>query len=328
MIEPPRPGFTGVVWNAREPERLTRELSTGPGAIPMAEAGVAWTKLAAAFGTAVLEYQQIVAALGTAWDSDTSRAVLDKISLLREWLTEAAKAAAENALRAEKQAAAYQLARLTMPNSVDIAAIQEAQRALERISAMLGAPIRAVAAHTDAEDDLAKAAAARVMQSYEASTEPLATPWPHEQPPTIAPGDALAAEQATAQAAESTQSALTAGMPGVAMPGMLGPVAFVRPLGSYRPQMVAQSVETTETIVPQPVTTATAATAAAGTPFAPVGALGSAAGATQDEEYQTRAAVVEMDTFGQELGVVSAPAVLGAPEPAAPSGPVAAGGGS
>lgn len=323
MIEPPQPGFTNVVWEAREPERLTRELSTGPGAIPMAEAGATWARLAAGFGAAVVEYEQVVAALGGAWESDTSRSVVDKISRLRDWLIEAAKAAGENAIRAEKQAAAYQLARLTMPNALDIAAIQEAQRALEQIGVALGAPIKAVAAQTDAQDDLAKAAASRVMRSYEMATEPLANPWPHEQPPVIASAAALEAEQASAIETQSASATMAAGLPGVGLPGLSALMSAPRPLSAYRGTAVQAAPEVTETVVPQPVPAVNPA-ASAGLPFAPLSALGAPGVGQGEEEHTPRAGLIESDAIGQDLGIVSAPAVLGAVDSAAPAAPVSA----
>ncbi|MGY2063242.1 PPE domain-containing protein, partial [Nocardia gipuzkoensis] len=63
MIEPPRTGFTGVVWEAREAGKLAQDLTTGAGPVPMAEAGAAWTRLAAGFGAAAVEYEVILTQL-------------------------------------------------------------------------------------------------------------------------------------------------------------------------------------------------------------------------------------------------------------------------
>ncbi|MFG1794387.1 PPE domain-containing protein [Nocardia sp. NPDC049149] len=329
MIEPPQPGFTGVVWEAREPDRLTRELSTGPGAIPMAEAGATWAKLAAGFGSAVVEYDLIIASLHGAWESSTSSAVLDRISKLRDWLTDSARAAGENAAHAEKQAAAFQLAQLTMPNALDIAAIKQAQHALEAVSGALGAPIKAVAAQTDAEADLAKAAASRVMRTYEAATEPLAAPWQHEQPPVIASPAALEAEQpGTAQAANSATmpaSASGMGLSGFGLPGPIGPISVPRPLTTYQAPMAAQTAQVAETVAPQPIPTTTPVSSS----MLPPGAIGPSAMGAQDEEYESaRAGVAPTAEFDPDLGIVSAPSVLGAPEPQASTGRAATGGGA
>ncbi|RJO72101.1 PPE domain-containing protein [Nocardia panacis] len=322
MIEPPQPGFTGVVWEAREPDRMTRELALGPGVAPMAEAGVTWAKLAAAFGTAVLDYDRIVASLHGAWESGSSGEVLHRVSKLREWLTDAAAAAAQNAVHAEKQAAAYQLARLTMPSELDVAAIKQAQQALEAMTAGLGAPIKAIAAQADSDADVAKAAASRIMRTYEAATEPLAVPWQQEQPPVIASGEPLAAEQAGAQAAVRPTATVPAGMSGgVLLTGLrgVGGVAAQRKLGAYRAPVAAEAVAAEEALAAHPIpelTPTTAATSASGAPMAPLGAA--AAAGQQEQTYQSRAAA-SGDAIGADLGIVSAPAVLGAAETAAPT---------
>lgn len=317
MIEPPHPGFTGVVWEALEPDRMARELTTGPGALPLAEAGAAWAKLAAGLGGAVVEYEQIVATLRGAWQSSTSRDVLDRITSLRDWLTESATAAGDNALKAEKQAAAYELARLTMPNTMDIAAIQEIQRLLQLIGSMLGAPIHAVAAQTDTDSDAAKAAASRVMRSYEASTEPLALPWEHREPPVLAAPAALEAEQANTTLSASGSASARAVMPGMVAPVFHGLGAIPRAKTAYQAPVYAQTAagETLQESVapqPQPVPAHTASSM----PMMP-GAMAPGVSA-QEEEYQPYAGVAEAtDALGPELGMVAAPAVLGAPEPAA-----------
>ncbi|MFE9326911.1 PPE domain-containing protein [Nocardia sp. NPDC052278] len=318
MIEPPQPGFTGVVWGAREPDRLARELSTGPGAAPMAEAGAAWTRLAAGFGTAVAEYELIVASMRGAWQSTTSGPVLDRISRLRDWLADAATAAGNNAVRAETQAAAYELARLTMPHTAEIEAIQAVQRMLESIGGALGAPIKAVAAQADTDADMAKAAAARVMQTYEAVTEPLATPWIQQDPPVIASPAALAAEETSAPTAAAT-SAMPAITPGMFMPGGIGAVPTLTKSQPYRAPVFTEAPAPVEVTTPQPVPTSTASSSAL--PMVP-GAT-AAGGGAEEEEYAPRAAAVTGDAIGADLGIAAAPAVLGAPEAPAVTGQTA-----
>ncbi|WP_327095471.1 PPE family protein [Nocardia vinacea] len=324
MIEPPQPGFTGVVWGAREPDRLARELSTGPGAVPMAEAGAAWTRLAAGFDTAVVEYELIVASMRGAWQSTTSGPVLDRIARLRDWLADAATSAGNNAVRAETHAAAYELARLTMPHTAEIQAIQAVQRMLESIGGALGAPIKAVAAQADTDADMAKAAAARVMQTYEAATEPLATPWIQQEPPVIASPAALAAEEASAPVAAATSAmpGLPAITPGMFMPGGIGTISTPAKLQPYRAPVFTEAPAPVEVTTPQPVPTSAASSSAL--PMAP-GAMAAGTGA-EEEEYAPRAAAVTGDAIGADLGIAAAPAVLGAPEAPAATGQTASGG--
>ncbi|MQY19553.1 PPE domain-containing protein [Nocardia macrotermitis] len=313
MIEPPQPGFTGVVWEARESDRLARDLDTGPGPIPMAEAGAAWARLAASFGTAAAEFEAVLVSLRGAWQSATSTGVHDSVSVLRDWLAGAAQAAAGNALKAEQHAAANELARLTMPNMIDIKAILEAQQMLQQIGISLGAPIQAIAAITDTNSDLAKATASRVMRVYEAATEPLATPWVQEHPPEMSSGAALASEQAAAQ---TPKPAAPEGVP--VLPTNFDPAAFAAlatpPIKTaYRAPRMVQSTTEAETaeVVPASSTGSASPIPASGIPAAVAPAA--AAAALHNEEHRAGIAVEGADTMDVENGIVSAPAVLGGP---------------
>ncbi|WP_280299555.1 PPE domain-containing protein [Nocardia neocaledoniensis] len=314
MIEPPQPGFTGVVWEAREPDKLATDLTTGAGPMPMADAAAAWTRLAAAFGAAVLDYEQVLQTLRGSWKSGSSEQVWERISTLREWLIETAAAATANAARLQAQVMAYEVAALAMPNTADIAAITAMQQALEQVGTALGAPIKAIAAQTDAEADVAKAVASRVMRSYEAATEPLATPWLHAPPPSIAPETALAGEQSGQNAATPTPGA--AAMPGLgaiglgALPSMPAPVQT-----AYRAPVFVQSATTVGATTAQPTPVATPAGQAA--PLVP-GAM--APGAQDSAARFPRAGIAyeESDQLVAEGEIQAAPAVLGVAERTAP----------
>ncbi|MFI9633231.1 PPE domain-containing protein [Nocardia sp. NPDC051929] len=316
MIEPPQPGFTGVVWTARPPERLARELTTGPGAVPMAEAVAAWSRLAASFGAAVVEYEKVLADVRGAWQSGRSDEVLQQITTLRDWLVDAAAAAAANAARFQAQVAAYEIARLAMPNTADLETLQQVQRMLESVTGMLGTPIRAIAADTDAEQDAARAMASRVMRNYEMATEPLALPWQHQQPPVVAPEQALAAEQAAGSAEAANSATMPRGAASIgAMPIGTVPIpAMPRVPTAYQAPVYAQSAATAE-VVPR----AAPATVNAGGQPAPLvpGALGQA-GLAQDAARFPRAGLPTetSDQIGFEGGIQAAPAVLGGAEPA------------
>ncbi|MGW5450569.1 PPE domain-containing protein [Nocardia sp. NPDC003979] len=307
MIEPPQPGFTGVVWSARPPEQLARDLTTGAGSVPMAEAIGAWTQLAASFGAAVLEYEKVLADLRGAWQSGRSDEVVQRVTALREWLLETSTAAAANAAKFQAQVAAYEVARLAMPDTADIEAIQQVQRTLESVSGMLGAPIKAVAADTDAEHDVAKAVASRVMENYEKATEPLASAWQHQDPPPIAPATALAAERAAVPPQPTvTHPGAVPGFGGI--PGMPVLQSVPRTLTSYNAPVYAQSASSAEvTARPNPVVTPAAGTQAA--PIAP-GPVGTAA--AQDTARFPRASLPEhTEEFSLDGEIRAAPAVLG-----------------
>ncbi|MEV6062054.1 PPE domain-containing protein [Nocardia asteroides] len=313
MIEPPQPGFTGVVWEAREPQKLATDLTTGAGPLPMADAAAAWTRLAAAFGAAVLDYEQVLQTLRGSWTSGRSEQVWERISTLREWLLETAAAATANAARLQAQVLAYEVAALAMPNTADIAAITAMQQALEQVGTALGAPIKAIAAQTDAESDVAKAVASRVMRSYEAATEPLATPWLHAPPPPIAPETALAGERSAKAETPGTPGAFTPGFGAIglgALPSLPAPVQT-----AYRAPVFVQSTATVSTPQATPVATPTGQAA----PLVP-GAMAPGAGGQDSTARFPRAGLAyeESDQLVAEGEIQAAPAVLGVAERAAP----------
>lgn len=313
MIEPPQPGFTGVVWEAREPQKLATDLTTGAGPLPMADAAAAWTRLAAAFGAAVLDYEQVLQTLRGSWTSGRSEQVWERISTLREWLLETAAAATANAARLQAQVLAYEVAALAMPNTADIAAITAMQQALEQVGTALGAPIKAIAAQTDAESDVAKAVASRVMRSYEAATEPLATPWLHAPPPPIAPEAALAGERSAKTETPGTPGAVAPGIGAIglgALPSLPAPVQT-----AYRAPVFVQSTATVSTPQATPVATPTGQAA----PLVP-GAMAPGAGGQDSAARFPRAGLAyeESDQLVAEGEIQAAPAVLGVAERAAP----------
>lgn len=316
----PQPGFTGVVWEAREPQQLAQDLTTGPGSVPMAEAAAAWSRLATGFGAAVVEYEQVLAALRGAWQSGRSDAVIERVAALWDWLAEAAGAAAQNAARMQAQVAAYEIARLAMPNTADIETIQQVQRMLESIGGMLGAPVRAVAADTDTEADVAKAVASRVMRNYESATEPLATPWQHEEPPAVAPDKALVAEQAARQA---PMPSVAGALPGMVPMGRMSipsmPTAVPRVRTAYPAPVYSQSGASSE-LTAQPVPVSTANGSSEAVPMSPAGAPGGAAGGAQDVPRFPRARLAGEAGDRLDGEIQAAPAVLGSAEPAAVRG--------
>jgi PPE-repeat protein len=253
MIEPPARGFTGVVWEARPAEKLAKDLATGTGTAPLADAAAAWTRLGTQFGSALVDYDHILTTLRQAWRSDHSTSSLERIAVLRQWLQDAAVAAAANAARTADHIVAYEVAGLAMPHPDEVAALAEAQRVIAQLGAALGAPMIAAADDAEQQQTLAKAHAARVMRTYETATEPLAAPWAQEPPPVVVPDSALRAEQATHT---DTPTATVPRPVATGFPRMPA-IPVVRELSSYRATSVAQAGT-----VPQYSPTATATTPA------------------------------------------------------------------
>ncbi|WP_067695640.1 PPE domain-containing protein [Nocardia jejuensis] len=317
MLEPTTPGFTDVVWDARQPEQLARDLVTGAGAIPAAEAGVAWGRLSAGFAAAAIEYERILENLGTAWESKNSSAFIERIRALRDWFTSSAAAAASNALQAESHAAAYELARLAMPDAGDVEKIRDLQRTLEQLGTALGAPILSKAAGVDADADAAKAVAARVMRTYEAATEPLSTPWEAQAPPPITEGMATSVVETAAPATEEAVPApgSLGGMSGFP----IGPISIAPIKTEFRVSGNPQVTTTTEKVVAQPVTVQTSGSV----PMAPAAMAGSN---QSEEEHVPAAGLAGASPSDEELGLNSgmqvAPAVLGGIDASAQRAPV------
>ncbi|WP_431953542.1 PPE domain-containing protein [Nocardia lijiangensis] len=305
MVEPPVPGFTGVVWEARPTEQLARDLTTGRGAVPMADAASAWARLAASFGGAVAEYDQIIRAIDDAWRSEASGPVVERITKLREWLVDAASAAGQNAARAGVQVTAYEVARLTMPHIAEIAALEAAKKSVEQIGAGLGAPLVGAAAEIDAEQDTTKATAARVMRGYESATSPLATAWQQAHPPVIASSAALEAEQAATQS--SAAAPPRPGMVPASFAGRMARVAMPRAPHAYRAPVIAQAAPE-PTVVPGQ---SSAAAESASSRMMPTGMAPASAMAEAQSTVRAAAAARLGEGLEIEAGIDAAPAVLG-----------------
>ncbi|WP_040794559.1 PPE family protein [Nocardia higoensis] len=318
MIEPPAPGFTGVVWEARPTDRLARELTSGPGSVHLVEAATAWTGLAASFGAAVADYDRIIAGIRAHWRSETSDQVVERLSTMRDWLVDTAAAAGRNAQHTAALATAYEVARLAMPHTADIAALEQTLRMIQAVGASLGGALVGVAAEIDSDQDAAKATAARVMRTYEAATEPLARPWQQSAPPPLATAEALEAEQAAAGPRTTSvrlSSSVPAGMP------VLPQFAVPRTLSGARVHTVGQVVTRPEVV---PTVAATAPSATGVGQALPPAALAGAGSAAQGEEEHTPRAGAADSTAGAgpelEAGLAAAPSVLGGVETTRPAG--------
>ncbi|GAB85225.1 PPE domain-containing protein [Gordonia rubripertincta] len=253
-------GFTGVNWDARTSEQLAADLGAGPGPAPLVEAGAAWATLATEIGEAGIEYAAVLGRLGVHWQSAHTSAAFEKLTRLAPWFAETAAEAAENAVRAEAQAAATTVARLTMPNLAEVEVVEKFHEIATTATAV--APIIAGAA-AEAERAMVqqRMRATRVMQTYENATEPVGKPWASSRrAPDLVSGKALASEEAAAARAAApptvtppvapAMSPMIGGMPGVYAP----PAEKLR----FAPTVVAgagSSAATPVSAPPSPTTT-------------------------------------------------------------------------
>lgn len=303
MVEPPEVGFTGVVWEARPADRLARELTTGPGSVPMAEAATAWGRLAAVFTAATADYDRIVAVVDDHWRSPVSSQTVERIGRMRHWLAQTAAAATQTASQTGAQATAYEIAQLAMPHAAEVAALAQARQSMEQVGAALGAPLLGGASQISTDADAAQMTAVRVMRSYEAAAQPLAQPWEHEPPPQL-----VAPAEASSQAADAQEAAMLA----AGLPGSLPRIDL--PLTQARVQPLVEATQETDevSVVEQAQGNVVAHTASGN--MTPAAMPGSAMGA-QAEEERAGAAAAPVGEIDLDVSVSSAPPVLGAAVP-------------
>ncbi|WP_216901209.1 PPE domain-containing protein [Nocardia alni] len=179
VVEPPVAGFTGVIWAARTPARLVRDIANGPGPAATADAVLAWRALATGIGAAAADFGRIIDDLGGMWLSRNSDAVLPRLRVLRDWLADAAATAAGTADAAEYQGVSQRVAFLGMANIVDEDALPTT------FDIGLGGPLLGAAAELECRLAAAGARATRVMQVYEAAGTPLVEMPQQASPPAV-----------------------------------------------------------------------------------------------------------------------------------------------
>lgn len=284
-------GFTGVVWDARSTERLSTELGDGAGAGPLTQAGLSWAHLAAEMSSAAAEYSSILVALGVHWDSSHTSATFEKLTRLAGWFAEAAATAGRNAVRAETQAAAVTVARLTMPDLVEVDIAEKAMQTATTLGVIAPALVGA-AAHAERALHDQRMRAARVMDTYESATEPAARPWKDGAPaPNLVSAAPLGAERAAHEAATRAAARPTPPIPPVPAPtpagGISSAVAAAPEKTRYAPTIVAAGS-------PQAATSAPVASAGAGagTPSGPMAPM-APHGATAADRVVARGPVAD-----------------------------------
>jgi PPE-repeat protein len=329
MVEPPKPGFTGTVWEAVPPEQLVQEVTTGPGAAPMAGAGLAYSGLAAELSEAATEYRAILSVLGDAWGSSTSADGLNQLAGLTEWLDRITASAHANAAIATRQAAAYEIARTTLPHLVEVAETARAAEDLMRNS-LLGAPLAGLLDIAEQELDDIRQQAARVMQAYESASERLAHPWQQDHAPEVSAGANFVAEQSPSTPADAPSSGATQSTPQLqhAMPDLpqldlsaLQPAPMVPtvPVGGEALAMPALPLPGTVPAVPMPAPAQVVQphpVSAAPPMVAPASAIAAPAPALAPRAVPADAGATA-ETIMVNAGFATAPAVLGGTAPAA-----------
>lgn len=323
-------GFTGVVWDARTTEQLVSDLGAGAGPAPLAEAGLAWGRVASELASAATEYGTILATLGVHWESVHTSESFETLSRLVPWFADAAAAAGRNAARAEAQSAAVTVARMTMPNLAEVDLAEEAMRTAATVAAIAPALVGA-AAHAERALHDQRLPAAQVMHNYESASESAATPWVGAAPaPNLVSGQPLAGERAAREAmARSAASphpqppspvpAATAAV-GLPMAGMVMPSPEKT---SYAPTILAGGgpAATTASAAPAAQPTHAAPGGPVAPPMAPHGA-GAAdrlvarapSGPEPGDQAAAADSVVEHPSTWAEVAIADTPAIQHVPD--------------
>lgn len=318
-------GFTGVDWDARTSQQLATDLGHGPGPAPLVDAGLAWAQLSAELGEAALEYGAVLARLGVHWRSSHSHAALEKLTALAPWLGRAAAEAAENAGRAEAQAAAVAVARLTMPNLAEIDFVDD-MREMATAATTVVPIIAGATAQLERAVHEQRMRAARVMQAYETASEQVAQPWAGVAPaPGLVSDGPLNAEQAAerraAQGAHTSDHARPAPHSAAPMGGYV-PVAYEKQ--KYAHTTLAGGRPTVAPVTPT-VSPAATTTSAMPPVVPPATAMGSGdrvvvRAADHSEGSGTHSAASESDTplTWSEVALADRPVVAGTAGPVDP----------
>jgi hypothetical protein len=330
MVEPQHPGFTGAVWDAVPPEQLAHELTTGPGAAPVAETGLAYSGLSAGLGGAAAEFRSILSVIGDAWGSKSSEDGIAQMRGLADWFDEIATAARQNAETAAHQATSCEIAQVAMPHVAEVTqAVRTAQAMLH--GSVLGAPLAGLLDTAEQQLDDMREQAAQVMRTYEAASEKMAHVWQQQHAPDVSDGANLLTEQSPgrsdgqpqgppANAASVEQPALQLPMPQVDLSSLnVTPTVPVGVDSMLMPPVTpAMTTMTPMTAIAQPMTAVQPMTAAGPPPPmaspAPMTATApTTTAATNTEPPTARAADAGGlgDQIAIDAGFATTPAVLG-----------------
>ncbi|MGU3292777.1 PPE domain-containing protein [Williamsia sp. M5A3_1d] len=305
-------GFTGVRWETRQAERLSRDLSAGAGPKPLFEAGLAWSAVATSLSELEKEIVHLRKSVVEGWSGDSLAGVLAALDSLHAWVRDTGDMATRTAQAAERQAIAHTVAVAAMPDAAVIEGVAQIEAAIKMVAAPPSALISGSLARLDDQAVSMKAQASRVMESYEQATTPVSKPTVPPHAPSNAAKQHLARqsrEEAEAKLAAANGSALMA-----AQAAMLG--AMTRPTGTLRAsdQYVTQTRRAqtvVEVTAAQEAATAerttVASTAAGSTPFVP------AAGASASGSQGTSSPVVASTNYDSVQDVVPATSATAAP---------------
>lgn len=191
-------GVTGVVWLPRTATGNSMTLLAGAGAAPVAAAASAWGSVAAAYSDAAITVSRVMAVLAAGWEGDAANAAQARLGAFLAWTQSTSAKATHIGGLAAGEASAYTVAALTMPNPVEIAAVQSAKAAAYSSGGALNGSAQAA----ELADRALDVRAALVMEAYEVVTTPMAVHVSFDRPPEIV-NDGAGSTRATGPIADA-----------------------------------------------------------------------------------------------------------------------------
>jgi hypothetical protein len=215
--------FTNVAWESRSTEQLARDLTDGPGPVPVGQAGAAWVRVADEWASISEEYDKVVEKLKGAFASRGADMAARKLEEFGRWLQSISLSAAGNGERAEQAAVAYSVAVLRMPSVSEAIEARTTHDVMASLAAYNGAILNGHFAEFDEVVATQQASASAVMYQYEEACGSVAEPWDQPLPPAVCGGGALKAEQDAKAADERTGAGAKVGAGAGLAPPPLAP---------------------------------------------------------------------------------------------------------
>ncbi|GED98009.1 PPE domain-containing protein [Gordonia crocea] len=319
------PGFTGEVWQRHPAEKLARDIMNGVGPKALFESGLTWLSIETELNELTADVAHIIKSVDEGWHGSGGDGMVGALRKLHAWLVETADMAHHNAKAAEVQAVATTVARTTMPQAAEVESLTELHDSMKAMDFPAGSMLGGGMAFVESSLKTVKANAARVMETYEQATTPVAQPWEPVVAPvklvkvvTVKRPEALGGTGAASGAVGLPAGALAA------LGAMMAPTARTVDTsehnarkttvkGADKAAVEGESVTQTEVAHMTEVDESTTTHA----PMAgPVGASSAAAGSAQTVSQLNLTSVDEGDSAVAVGEQTAAPAVFGATEEA------------
>ncbi|MBT0568576.1 PPE domain-containing protein [Williamsia sp. CHRR-6] len=317
-------GFTGVRWEARQAEQLSRDLSRGAGPKPLFEAGMSWGAMALSLSELADDFRHVRKLLHEGYQGEGSADMLTTVKKLEKWVADTADQAMRNAVAAEHQAVALTVALAAMPDADTIKTLANLETAMKAVAAPPGSLIAGGIAKLDEQATGMKAQAARVMASYEHATTPVSKPWePAKVPEKLVNRAQLAQARSDAEQKAQVQATLEAFAGQQALMAEISAFGGTK-LGAYtsegyagqtrRTEMRVDTVVDGENVVVKGGDVVKADAVSQQAQFVPAAPMSAAAGSNHSSALPVTTNVAQVQEVMNSGSQVASPQVIGVPE--------------